>query len=135
MQPLFQLVKNAFQPLLERVFVFLTVKDGNIILNFIFIPKYGYISAAYTTLAGYFAMLAFHYTIVRFKLHKNKIYNNSFFLCLLLSLMILQYLIAQLYSFKLERYVVFGVYLFVLILIILKNKTELKEIVNKIKRK
>lgn len=27
---------------------------SNIVLNFIFIPRYGYIAAAYTTLASYF---------------------------------------------------------------------------------
>jgi O-antigen/teichoic acid export membrane protein len=37
----------------------------NIILNSIFIPKYGYIAAAYTTLATYFLYFVFHFVFAR----------------------------------------------------------------------
>ncbi len=35
----------------------------NILLNFIFVPKYGYVSAAWTTLISYIFLFFFHYTI------------------------------------------------------------------------
>lgn len=38
----------------------------NLILNWIFIPQYGYMAAAYTTMAGYFTLLMFHYFIVKY---------------------------------------------------------------------
>lgn len=37
----------------------------NIILNYIFIPKYGYIAAAYTTLVTYFLYFVFHFVLAR----------------------------------------------------------------------
>ena len=37
----------------------------NIITNYIFIPKYGYISAAYTTLVSYLLLVALHYLACR----------------------------------------------------------------------
>ncbi len=37
----------------------------NIILNYIFIPRYGYIAAAYTTLATYFLYFMFHFVLAR----------------------------------------------------------------------
>lgn len=49
----------------------------NIILNIIFIPIYGYVAAAYTTLAGYIALMLIHYSINRFVM-KSDIYDNKF---------------------------------------------------------
>lgn len=43
---------------------------SNIVLNFIFIPKYGYIAAAYTTLASYFISFVLHSRYAR-KLEPN----------------------------------------------------------------
>ena len=47
----------------------------NIILNYIFIPRYGYIAAAYTTLFTYFLYFLFHYFIAR-KLQGPGIFPN-----------------------------------------------------------
>ncbi|MRH41215.1 oligosaccharide flippase family protein [Aquibacillus halophilus] len=57
----------------------------NVILNIIFIPKYGYMAAAYTTMISYFGLMLFHYlsTIIILKV---KLYNNVFiFLALLIT--------------------------------------------------
>ncbi len=43
----------------------------NIILNYIYIPKYGYIAASYTTLFSYIVLFLLHYIFVRFKLKYN----------------------------------------------------------------
>ena len=37
----------------------------NVALNMLFIPKYGYIAAAYTTLVSYGFLLVFHYILVK----------------------------------------------------------------------
>mgnify|MGYP002516410441 CR=1 FL=1 len=47
----------------------------NIILNWIFIPKYGYIAAAYTTVVTYLGYFMSHY-IIAMKLSDGKLFNN-----------------------------------------------------------
>ncbi len=49
----------------------------NYVLNFVFIPKYGYIAAAYTTLASYLVLLVMHFIMVRFVL-RMKVYDDLF---------------------------------------------------------
>ncbi|MDO4965270.1 MAG: oligosaccharide flippase family protein [Lachnospiraceae bacterium] len=49
----------------------------NCILNAIAIPRFGYISAAYTTLISYLFLMLFHYIATRFVL-KAKVYSDSF---------------------------------------------------------
>lgn len=49
----------------------------NIILNIVFIPKYGFVAAAYTTLISYIFLLVIHFIITRKVLHI-KLYNDLF---------------------------------------------------------
>lgn len=49
----------------------------NYILNYAFIPKYGYIAAAYTTLASYLVLMVMHYVMVRFVL-KEDVYDDKY---------------------------------------------------------
>lgn len=51
---------------------------ANIILNIIFIPKYGFVAAAYTTLFSYILLWLIHYYITRFIL-RVKLYEDWFF--------------------------------------------------------
>ena len=46
-------------------------------LNYIAIPRFGYISAAYTTLLSYIFLMLFHYVATRYVL-KEKVYQDSF---------------------------------------------------------
>ncbi len=50
----------------------------NLILNYIFIPIYGYIAAGYTTLFSYFATMVMHYCFLRKTLKKNQ-YGEKLF--------------------------------------------------------
>ena len=43
----------------------MTVAVLKVLLNFIFIPTFGYISAGYTTLVCYFAFMMMHYLFMR----------------------------------------------------------------------
>ncbi|MBO6112254.1 MAG: polysaccharide biosynthesis C-terminal domain-containing protein [Lachnospiraceae bacterium] len=45
-------------------------------LNYVFIKKYGYAAAAYTTLAGYFILMCLHFISTRFIL-KEKLYADG----------------------------------------------------------
>ncbi len=52
----------------------------NIFLNWLLIPKFGYLAAAYTTMIGYLALLGFHYWIVRRTAKEfDGVYNKKFF--------------------------------------------------------
>ena len=48
----------------------------NYVLNAIFIPKFGYIAGAYTTLASYVCLMIMHYVMVRFVLGE-KVYDDK----------------------------------------------------------
>lgn len=48
----------------------------NILLNYIFINKFGYVAAAYTTLVTYLLYFLFHY-VIAWKIHKNFIYDTG----------------------------------------------------------
>ena len=49
----------------------------NYVLNYYFIPLYGYQAAAYTTLFSYFLLMVIHYLIVK-SIGKDKVYNTKF---------------------------------------------------------
>ncbi|MCR5651459.1 MAG: oligosaccharide flippase family protein [Lachnospiraceae bacterium] len=48
-------------------------------LNYIFIQKYGYIAAAYTTLAGYFILMVLHFISVKFILKEDLYFHGQYF--------------------------------------------------------
>lgn len=52
----------------------------NVVLNFLLIPRFGYIAAAYTTMIGYIFLAVFHHIIVKFKVKKSDIFDNAFFM-------------------------------------------------------
>ena len=55
----------------------------NLCLNYIFIPKYGYVAAAYTTLLAYFFQFLFHYFIY-YKLSEVRLFQfRSFILSMI----------------------------------------------------
>jgi len=58
----------------------------NFALNMYAIPKYGYVSASYTTLISYIFLMLFHFVMTRFIL-KEKVYSDAFmFIALALSI-------------------------------------------------
>jgi len=60
----------------------------NYILNMIFIARFGYIAAAFTTLISYIVLMIMHYVMVRFVL-KEKVYDDFYmFVALILSILI-----------------------------------------------
>ena len=75
----------------------------NIGLNAYFIPRFGYISAAYTTLAGYFILMILHFLTVRFIL-KKKLYADGFYFFILMVTCILGILTTFLYPLPVIRY-------------------------------
>lgn len=96
----------------------------NIILNYIFIPRYGYIAAAYTTLFGYFVLMILHMFIV-IGLGFRKTFNNIFMTLLLIISICFMVGTLLLYKYPIIRYVVLGGYTVTFFVIIFKNKNKI----------
>ena len=62
----------------------------NVALNYYFIRKFGYLAAAYTTVAGYFILMLLHYVATRFflgeKLYRDLLYFLMLFITALLGI-------------------------------------------------
>ncbi len=57
----------------------------NVGLNAYFIPRFGYLAAAYTTLAGYFILMILHYVATRFLLKEQIYHDFTYFVMLILT--------------------------------------------------
>lgn len=82
----------------------------NIVLNFIFIPVYGFVAAAYTTLASYIALAAFDYCfsymILKKKGRNTKIYSVKGLSVLFIGFALLSIGVVALYNYIIWRYVI-----------------------------
>ena len=74
-------------------------------LNYIFIQRYGYIAAAYTTLAGYFILMCLHYISTKIIL-KEKLYRDGAYFFMLLVTVAAGLLFMMLYDRILLRYLI-----------------------------
>ena len=85
--------KKNFQIALYSVIVAII----NIVLNFIFINKFGYQAAAYTTLVSYLLLLIFHYFGMKL-VENRKIYDIKYMLYLIIILILVLFL--SIFSFS-----------------------------------
>ncbi len=95
----------------------------NIVLNLIFIDKYGYMAAGYTTLFGYIFLSLFHYYYTKKIMNTNnisKIFNEKLIIVLSIFVIIIGILIQFLYKYVFIRYSL--VLIVIVILLINKNK-------------
>ena len=69
----------------------------NYVLNAAFIPRFGYIAAAYTTLASYLALMVMHFVMVRFVL-REKVYSDLFMFVSMAVMMAVGYLFGNMYG-------------------------------------
>lgn len=83
----------------------------NLFLNWLFIPQYGYIAAAYTTMVGYGALLLFHYCIVRIKIKEySDIYEKKFIALITLLIIVCGGVSLILYQYNIIRYLLILLY-------------------------
>jgi len=75
----------------------------NVALNYIFIPRYGYIAAAYTTLIGYLFLFVFHFHISS-KWIDEDIFDKKYIFSVLLIMIIVTTLSLVLYDLPFLRY-------------------------------
>ncbi len=103
----------------------------NIILNLLFIPKLGYIAAAYTTLVGYMSLFIIHFLFVK-KLGCIEWYDKNFFFKVLTISLIFIPIINLLYKYNIIRYILFIVISIFALFFLVKKR---KEIINAIKNR
>lgn len=81
----------------------------NIILNIIFVPKYGYVAAAYTTLFGYICLAMFHFLTVK-KMEKASWFDNKFQWGIALGSLLLIPICLILYEYTIIRWILIGIF-------------------------
>lgn len=95
----------------------------NIIMNYIFIKKYGYIAAGYTTLACYIIYALMHYIFMRRvideKLSGERVYDMHIIVCIAIVFLITSFAIMITYNYPVVRYSVLGA---MVLIIVLKRK-------------
>ena len=106
----------------------------NIVLNAIFIPLYGYIAAAYTTLAGYLFLLIIHMALVT-RLGYSKAYSYKYIAVTVVIMMGTTILINVLYSNSFIRILIVCIYIGLLLYMMIRNKQAVKEFVQRIAKK
>lgn len=102
----------------------LTAAIVNIVLNIAFIPKIGYLAAAYTTLIGYIVLLLIHmYLVQRLKL--NEIYDYGFVCSIVFMGIMSMIIITFLYSHIALRITLIFMYVIIMFFIFMKNKNKI----------
>ncbi|SJZ57669.1 lipopolysaccharide biosynthesis protein [Garciella nitratireducens] len=103
----------------------------NIVLNYIFIPRYGYLAASYTTLAGYIAIFVFHYPISK-KWDKRDLYGEKFIFSWIFLMIGVTITATIFYNTLFVRIVlllaVFGI-------LLIRNKNQLLEMIRSLRKK
>ncbi|MCC8172990.1 MAG: oligosaccharide flippase family protein [Odoribacter sp.] len=77
----------------------------NIVLNAIFIPRYGFIAAAYTTLFSYLVLYLMHFLITRLILHV-KLYSDSFMVLMMIAVAVVGVALMITYEHTVIRYII-----------------------------
>ncbi len=93
----------------------------NIGLNYLLIPRFGYMAAAYTTLVGYALLMFLNYLIVKYAARHAFVYDNWYFVKAILTLAIIQYGLYLIYDFCIIRYIITAIYAVIAIRYVWKN--------------
>lgn len=102
----------------------------NYILNYIFIPRVGYLAAAYTTLVGYLCLLFIHMFLV-YRLGYKDIYDYKLIFLVVIIGIITTALVSLLYYISIIRYIIIVVYATIFVVLIIKNKDKIISYIKK----
>ena len=80
----------------------------NVILNYIFVPLFGFVAAAYTTLFSYIILMIIHFLITRLKFNVH-LYNDKLLFLAFIITSIISSLLALIYSMNFVRYCVIAI--------------------------
>ncbi len=93
----------------------------NLGLNYIFIPSFGYLAAAYTTLVGYLCLLCIHMFLV-WRIKLSCVYNYGFVGFVIIISLVSMILITLSYSNNMVRFFAIGVYCVIGIFLLFRFK-------------
>ena len=105
----------------------------NYVLNLIFIPRIGYLAAAYTTLVGYLCLLIIHMYLVK-KMKYSHVYSYKYILTVVGAGIIMMVLLTILYSKNFIRYISIALYFCFVAYIVHKNKDKVLKILSIMKK-
>ena len=103
----------------------------NGVLNYLLIPKFGYIAAAYTTLIGYIVLFIIHFCLVK-KMNCTSWYDTKFVFKIILYAFFMLGVVNLLY---INNYIRYGIILLVSIFVIYLVKKNYKSIIKYINKK
>lgn len=115
---------------LGMAFASMTAALVNIGLNYVFIPRVGYLAAAYTTLVGYFVLLVIHMILV-YRLGLSDVYDNRMILITILAMLGITVLMNMMYSISAVRYVFVGVYAIIFVILLIRRRDQLYSVIKR----
>jgi O-antigen/teichoic acid export membrane protein len=95
----------------------------NVVLNIIFIPKFGIIAAGYTTAITYFLLFLFHYNWSR-KISKHQYFDTSFINFIILVIFLFSIAIYYLINLILARYFILLLFIVLICLVYYKKYND-----------
>lgn len=102
----------------------------NVILNYYFIQRYGYLAAAYTTVAGYFILMILHYIATRYIL-KEKLYQDLLYFVMMIVTGVIGCGLLWLYDKWLIRYAAAVIAFVILVIVRREDILLLVEVIKK----
>ncbi|MBR8700686.1 hypothetical protein IX317_000575 [Fusobacterium sp. DD29] len=136
-QLIYNLVSNVEFFYLKNKFILISSMIAatlNVILNLIFIPKYGFIAAGYTTLVSYFFYGISHFIFVMKICDaeiNTQLYDKFFFILTSMIMILFSVIAVILYDYLYLRYFVISLILGISLLEVYKNKEIIFRILNK----
>lgn len=103
---------------------------SNFILNYIFIPRFGYLAAAYTTLASFLLLLIIHMLIVK-KIGLHMVYPTKLIIEVLMFMCAYTAFVNVILLNNCIRYTIIALYTIVSIILVIKRKNDLMAIVKR----
>lgn len=99
----------------------------NIGLNYLLIPKYGYIAAAYTTVIGYSLMMLFHYFVVNSWKRYRMVFDLKIILVSIGISAIAMIFTTMIYNYTFLRLIILLIYIMVLSIVLFRNKDRIRQ--------
>ena len=105
----------------------------NYVLNLMFIPIYGYVAAAYTTLVGYLCLLLIHMYILK-RIGKSMVYDYKFIFYIVTIVLLYSFVLNFVFSSGMLRVLMLVVYLSPLVYYLKKFRNEIFKFTLSLKR-
>ena len=106
----------------------------NFFLNSWLIPRYGYVAAAYTTLASFLWLLIAHMFLV-YRMKMSQVYDYLFVAGVVLAMCVVTLFVNWLYTEPLLRWGLIAAYAGLLVILILKNRSRIRELIKGLVRR